>query len=164
MSRILLIGIPGAGKSTLAARLNRPVIALDNIRVGVSDGTPAGDYLARSHFLRACQEQSNAVFEFNGAGSHRHPVRLALLLLNEPLLTVYVRVSVSVSIARTTLRGTTVPFPTYGVDPAQALPEMIEVLESDFANGFWSSKPGWTAVALDGTRPTDELLAAVEGA
>ena len=163
MSRTLLIGLPGAGKSALAARLGGPFIALDDIRRERSDGTPAGDYLARSLFLRACQEQETAVFEFNAAGSHRHAVRRALSLLAAPLRTVLVRVPVDVALARVAARGTHVPIPDYGVDPAVAFPEMHHVLEKDLAEGYWSRLPGWSTLALDGTQPIDASLAALEG-
>jgi shikimate kinase len=164
MSRMLLIGLPGAGKSTLAARLGGPLVALDDIRREVSDGTPAGDYLARSMFLRACQAQESAVFEFNGAGSHRHAVRQALSMLKAPLRTVYLRVPVDIALARVAARVTRVPIPDYGVDPAVAFPEMRDVLEKDLAAGYWSSRPGSSAMVLDATQPIEAWLAALEGA
>ncbi|MGK4008504.1 AAA family ATPase [Sorangium sp. So ce1036] len=159
MSRVLLIGLPGAGKSTLAARLRLPIFALDEIRREVSDGTPAGDYLARSHFLRACQERDEAVFEFNGAGTHRHAVRLALSMLPMPLRTVYLRVPADVALARAAARGARVPRPDYGVDPFAAFQAMHDVLEEDLAAGYWSGRPGWSALALDGAQPLEALIA-----
>jgi shikimate kinase len=161
MSRTLIVGLPGAGKSTLAARLGLPVVALDEVRREVSDGTPAGDYLARSHFLRACQEREEAVFEFNGAGAHRHAARLALSMREAPLRTVYLRVPIDVALARVAARGTRVPCPDYGVDPAAAFPAMRDVLEEDFAAGYWSSRPGWSALVLDGTLSLDASIAAL---
>ena len=162
MSRTLLVGLPGAGKSTLAARLVGPVVALDDIRRATSDATPAGDYHARSLFFRECQERQQAVFEFNGAGSHRHAARLALSMVAVPLRIVYLRVPVDMARRRVAERGTHVPHPNYGVDAVTAFGQMAETLERDFAEGYWSARADWVAIALDGTLSIDELTNQLE--
>lgn len=158
MSRTLIIGLPGAGKSTLAARLPGTLVSLDEIRQATSDGTPAGDYQARAIFLRACQDVPDGVFEFNGAGSHRHAVRLALSLLPAPLRTLYLRVPVAVARARVARRATVVPCPDYGVDPSLAFPRMVDILEADWRGGYWCDRPTSSAFVLDGDRPPEVVL------
>ncbi len=138
-------------------------MSLDELRHEASDGTPAGDYLARSRFLRECQTRADAVFDFNGGGGHRHSVRLALAMLAVPLRIVYLRVPIRVALARFVARGTSVPFPDYGVDLPSGFTSMAEVLEDDLAKGFWTRHEGWTAIALDGMRAPEDILAELKG-
>lgn len=170
--RVLLIGLPGVGKSTLAEALKDrfvlPHFAIDAYRVEYADGTVAGDYFARAHFLRACGTQSRGVFEFSAVGAHRFATANAFREQPGALLTVWVDAPHGLREERLAKRGGRVPWPRYRVDETREAMEekAYEVLRMDLASGFWAQEPGWQAHRLDTDRSlgdaTTELLRLVQ--
>lgn len=157
--RILLIGLPGAGKSTLAEALTRryalPRFEIDEFRRQYADGTVAGDYLARTHFLRACGKEPRAIFEFSAVGVYRFDTATALREYPAPLLTLWVDAPKDLREERLAQRGGRLPWPRHN---PEATPEEIEarghaVLRQDLAAGFWTKGPGWRAHRLDAGGP-----------
>lgn len=163
--RILLIGLPGAGKTTLAAflyqRFGLPLFAMDGFRRAHGDGTVAGDCQARAHFLRACGTEARAVFEFSAVGIYRFETATALSEHPAPLLTIWVDAADGAREERLTARGGRIPWPR---DRADATREELEakgreVLRRDFERGFWKREPRWHAHRLDTTRSLEESQA-----
>lgn len=167
-TRILLIGLAGAGKTTLGTvlseRLGLQVHGLDDLRRSLSDGTVAGEALARSAFVRSCGLPGPAVYEFSAAGSHRATVRQALGEAGCPLVTAWIDTPSAVRRARLAARPDTVPLPNWGDRQAGVEETMEATLRSDFEIGWWAELPGWRALRLDGTRPSQELAHLVEDA
>ena len=159
--RILLVGLPGAGKTTvgavLAERLGLRVYRLDDLRRALADGTVAGDYLARSAFLRACGLSDAAVYEFSAAGYHRVAVRQAFREAGDALLTAWVDTPSAVRSARLAQRETSVPLPDWGIAPGAFDDAMTAKLRTDFERGWWQDGPGWQAMRLDGTDRPEHL-------
>jgi thymidylate kinase len=162
--RILLIGLSGAGKSTLADavsdRWRLPSFTIDGFRREHGDGTVAGDYFARAHFLRACSHVRQGIFEFSGSGIHRHAVRQAFREAPAPLLTVWLDVPHSRRRERLAARsGASLPWPGWklGVSSEAIDDEALKVLAQDFATRFWEGEPGWHARRLDVDIPLEEL-------
>ncbi len=165
-TRILLIGLAAAGKTTLGTllsqRIGLRVHRLDDLRRAQSDGTEAGDALARSAFLRACGLPEPAIYEFSAAGNRRAAVRQALNEGGHRLLTAWIDTPAAVRRERLAARPNTVPLPNWGARPPGIEETMEATLRSDFEAGWWAEPPGWRALRLDGTRPTDELVGLVE--
>lgn len=163
--RILLIGLPGAGKTTLAAFLNQrfglPLFAMDGFRCTYGDGTVAGDCQARAHFLRACGTETRAVFEFSAVGVYRFETATALAESPAPLLTIWVDAADAVREERLTKRGGRIPWPRYRTEATREELEAKgrEVLRRDFERGFWKREPNWHAHRLDTARSLDESQA-----
>lgn len=161
VTRILLVGLAGAGKTTvgalLAERLGLRVHRLDDLRRSIADGTIAGEYQARSAFLRTCGLPSPAIYEFSAAGYHRVAVRQAFRETQDALLTVWIDTPSSVRHERLARRGTSVPLPDWGIAPGAFDDAMTEKLRADFEGGWWEDGPGWRAMRLDGTSHPEEL-------
>lgn len=153
--RVLLIGLPGAGKSTLAAALKQqfglPLFEIDEFRRQHSDGTVAGDCFARAHFLRACGKEPRGIFEFSAVGVYRFDTANALREQKAPLLTVWVDAAPALREERLARRGGRIPWPRYRLDASrQELEEKgALVLREDYERGFWTSDPGWQVCRLD---------------
>ncbi|MES2644741.1 MAG: AAA family ATPase [Myxococcota bacterium] len=166
--KLLLVGLPGAGKTTvgdaLVARLGVPVHRLDTFRNALADGTVAGDYLARSAFLRACHAPNAAIYEFSAAGYHRVAVRQALREAGDTLLTVWIDTPGGVRAERLARRTSTVPLPDWGIAPGAFDDRMEAKLRADFDAGFWEIQPGWRGLRLDGTLPVETLVDTLVGA
>lgn len=161
VTRVLLIGLAGAGKTTvgelLAAKLGLAIHRLDDFRRTFADGSVAGDYLARSAFLRACGEDTPSIYEFSAAGYHRVAVRQAFMETGDSLLTVWIDTPTRVRRERLSQRRSSVPLPDWGIQ-AGAFDEAMEAkLQGDFDSGWWLKGPGWRAIRLAGTRPAEEL-------
>ncbi len=161
VTRILLIGLAGAGKTTvgalLAARLGLSVHRLDDLRGAIADGTVAGDYLARSAFLRACGLPGPAIYEFSAAGYHRVAVRQAFRETGDRLLTAWIDAPLSVRRERLARRESSVPLPNWGIAPGAFDDAMTAKLRADFEGGWWEDGPGWQALRLDGTGRPEQL-------
>ncbi len=170
--RVLLIGLPGAGKSTLSHTLQKrfglPHFEIDEFRRQHADGTIAGDCFARAYFLRACGTQPRGIFEFSAVGVYRYDTANALREYPAPLLTIWVDAPYALREERLARRGGRLPWPRYRLDVTQ---EEIEakghaVLQKDQECGFWTKGPGWQAHRLDTGRAlneaTGELLGLVE--
>lgn len=165
--RILLLGLAGAGKTTLGVELSRiqdlPLVRLDAFRESHGDGTIAGDYLARSLFLRACGTLREGLFEFSGAGFHRVSVRQAFREGSGPLLTVWVDTPHEERHRRLAKRGGRVPLPDWGLAPDANQEAMRDKLVVDLEMGFWASQPGWHAERVDGQQPVQANVERVCG-
>lgn len=81
--RVLVIGNMGSGKSTVATlvskRLGLRFFALDEFRTEHSDGSLAGEFLAKAEWFRQIQNHEECVLEFTGLGA-------GALLLKELLI------------------------------------------------------------------------------
>jgi len=161
-TKVLLAGLPGAGKTTIGAgvgsRLGIRVHRLDDFRASLSDGTIAGDYLARAAFLRACSQSGPAVYEFSAAGYHRIAVRQAFRESGDRLLVAWVDTPQHVRHERLSKRETSVPLPDWGIVPGANDAAMEDKLRSDFSDGWWNRQPGWTSLRLDGCLPVEDLV------
>ncbi|MDI7267219.1 MAG: hypothetical protein QME96_04430 [Myxococcota bacterium] len=163
--RVLLIGLPGGGKSTvaaaLAARHGLAHHSIDDFRRRYSDGTVAGDCLARSHLFRAFRAEARAVFEFSAAGKYRHDAASALRERPAPLLTAWLDTPRPIRERRLAARGGRVPCPVHahGLSDAEIDEAGERVLREDFAQGFWSRDPGWEARRIDTSGSLDAALA-----
>lgn len=159
LPRILLIGLSGTGKSTLAqrARLHSelPHFNIDAFRRQHGDGTVAGDYFARAHFLRACSTEPHGIFEFSGSGPHRFATRQAFRERPAPLLTVWLDVPHERRRERLATPREGVPWPDWKRVPSADVidEEGRKTLEQDFLHHFWEGPANWRAerLAADGS-------------
>lgn len=160
--RVLLIGLPGAGKSMLASALEQrfglPHFGIDGFRLQHSDGTVAGDFLARAHFLRHCGSEPRAVFEFSALGVYRFDTANALREHPAPLLTLWVDAPHTLREERLSQRGGRVPWPRHRLTETREQIEArgYEVLRTDYERGFWSQGPGWQAHRIDTSQTVEE--------
>ncbi len=163
--KILLIGLAGAGKSTLATALAEHLgwehHALDDHRRALADGSIAGDYLARAAFLRACAAPCSGIYEFGGCGPHRHGARLALEESGEPVHVVWIQTANEIRAARLAARDQALPRPSWGAAPDEVEAALEEVLRQDRVDGFWRHHEHFSEDVLDGTLPVEELLRSV---
>jgi predicted kinase len=163
--RVLLIGLPGGGKSALAAPLAErhglAHLSIDDFRRRYSDGTAAGDDLARSHFLRALGTETGGVFEFSAAGKRRHDAASALRERHGPLLTVWVDAPRPIRERRLAARGGHVSWPVHQHELSGAELDEVgaRVLRDDHAQGFWSRDLGWEARRIDTSGSLDAVIA-----
>jgi predicted kinase len=163
--KILLIGLAGAGKSRLAAhlgaRLGLAVHALDEHRRALSDGSVAGDYLARAAFLRACAGRASALLEFGGCGAHRHAVHLALEESGARVHTIWIDTPDPVRAQHLARRTGGPPLPRWALPLGAADADLRTVLQRDAEAGLWLNLPGWTFQVLAGDVDVEVQVEAV---
>ncbi len=111
--KVLIIGNIGSGKSTimevLQEMLGFKTVQIDKLRIEYSDGSFAGEYLAWSKFLEACENSLDMVLEFSGAGVHRHAVKQALS--KSAFKVIFVSTSVNTCLKRVNAVQPLTPYP-----------------------------------------------------
>jgi hypothetical protein len=154
VTRVLLVGLPGAGKTTLsrrlAERLGLPVLRVDDHRRLIGDGTVASEYRARGGFLEACATTTDAIIETAGLGAHRVALRHALESVLGPVCIATVWCDEASRVERLLARRVGVPQPDWGLPPTWEADKQAARLRDDFASGFWCVRPDWHHVEVRG--------------
>jgi hypothetical protein len=152
--RILLVGLPGAGKTTLsrrlAERLGLPVLRVDDHRRLVGDGMIGSEYRARAGFLDACATTPRAIIETAGLGTHRVGLRLALASLPTPVCVATVWCDEALRVERLLARRTGVPQPDWGLPPTWEADKQAARLREDHSTGFWRVREDWQHLEVRG--------------
>jgi len=164
--KILFIGTPGSGKTTLATRLSQdtglPFVSIDDCRIRYSDGTELGEERAWDHFLAECRRPVPAILEFSGMGLHVVEVRDSLLLSKMPVSVIWLVLPFDTCIARARSRKKPVPYPYPWAPLEYALPLVHDGI--DFAwEIIWCQEPQFHAMRREfsGIETVNEMYAAV---
>jgi DNA polymerase III delta prime subunit len=164
--KILLIGTPGSGKTTVAQRLARetgfPYASIDGCRIRYGDGTVEGEECAWEHFLAICRKPAPGILEFCGMGPHVEEVRDDLLCSTVPVSVIWLVLPLDTCIARASQRQKKIPSPYQWAPVAYSVPPIHE--GTGFAwDSIWRSEPHFHATRLEfsGTASVDEMYSAV---
>jgi len=165
--KILIIGTPGSGKTTLATVLSRdtgfPYTSIDECRICYSDGTVAGEERAWDHFLVECRRPVPEILEFSGMGPHVEEVRDNLLLSKIPVLVIWLVLPHNTCIGRARKRKKEIPYPFPWAPLEYSLPLIEDGI--DIAWGIiWDTEPDFRAVRQEfsGTSSVDEMFSAIK--
>jgi hypothetical protein len=138
--KVLVLGNIASGKSelsrALAGEMGWPATGIDDARLRLGDGSPAGEARAWSGFLAQAAEERPAVLECTGGGPFVHLLRLALRRSTLPWVVVLVHTPAPECLRRVGLRGLNVPYPDFGVP----LEEVVTNVEKDLdrlVGTFW---------------------------
>ncbi len=147
------MGLPGAGKSTVAAALGMDVVSRDEVRVALGAGLEEKDrlfaaVLTRAGALLAAGRDVAVDLPFS-AEAQRHAVRDRAAALGAGV--VLVLLDVPVDVAQRRVAGV----PHIAEDRS---PELVEAVAARFA------AVGSDVVRLDATRPVPELVSAIHAA
>lgn len=138
-TKVLLTGNIGSGKSTLAALITRQSgwghEAIDCYRQSFSDGSPAGEAFAWSHFLAHAQSATNGVYECTGAGPYRHLLAQALSLSKARIVRVALQAKPATCTQRLSERRWGTPYPFKDLPDTSILGLIGTELESIWAGG-----------------------------
>lgn len=139
ITKVLLTGNIGSGKSTLAALITRQSgwshESIDRYRQSFSDGSPAGEAFAWSHFLSHAQSATNGVYECTGAGPYRHLLSQALSLSKARIVRVALQATPATCAQRLNGRRWGTPYPFKDLPDASILRHIGTELESIWAGG-----------------------------
>lgn len=149
---ILCIGNLAAGKTEISSRLGsvlrQRLVAIDECRRELGDGTAAGEARAWSSFLSQIQMGEPMVAECSGGGPFTHLVRHALGAM--PYTVVFVRTPRDVCLDRIRVRGLNVPYPDFGV----AIEKVVDAVERDLDKQVVTTWNG-PRIDVDGTGPVE---------
>lgn len=148
-TKVLLTGNIGSGKSTLAALITRQSgwshESIDRYRQSFSDGSPAGEAFAWSHFLSHAQSATNGVYECTGAGPHRHLLTQALSLSKARIVRLALQATPATCAQRLNGRQWETPYPFKDLPDASILGQIGDELESIWASGNYLLIPEATS-------------------
>lgn len=138
--KVLVLGNIASGKSELSRALGHqtgwPVAGIDDARLRLGDGSPAGEARAWSRFLEQAAEDRPAVLECTGGGPFVHLLRLALRRSTLPWVVVLVHTPAPECLRRVGLRGLDVPYPDFGV-PLEEVVMRVEKEIDRLVGTFW---------------------------
>jgi hypothetical protein len=139
--KVLITGNIGSGKSTLAALITRQLgwshESIDRYRQLFSDGSPAGEALAWSHFLAHAQSASNSIYECSGAGPNRHLLAQALTLSKVRIVRVGLQAAPATCARRVVGRRWETPYPFNNLPDPNILEKISSELDSIWADGTY---------------------------
>ena len=139
--KILIIGNITSGKTTLGKKLEEMLeyefVRIDSIREEHLDGTVSGEYLCLHNFIKKMEQKNNAMFEFTGAGCHKHAIKRVLEQYPGKKLIVLCRTS-NIQIIEARIEKKTYSYEhPFGIDIRQHIYKVEEELKDDIKNEFW---------------------------
>ena len=164
--KILLIGTPGSGKTTIAQQLARdtgfPYASIDGCRIRYGDGTAGGEERAWEHFLAICRKPAPGILECCGLGPRVEEIRDDLLCSTIPVSVIWLVLPLDTCIARASQRQKNIPSPFPWAPVAYSVPLIHEGIGSAWEI-VWSREPQFHATRQEfpGTASVDEMYAAV---
>ena len=159
----IVVGAPGAGKSTLAQHLNREMGlsfgSIDHERRVHGDGTAAGEMRAWASFLSQIELGTCAGIEFSGSGPFVAHVKQAIRNSERAYRVIWVHAPCDVCVERVRARHLTTPYPFHGETIIETTRELHARLEREIPEeNHWPSKH---VLRLDGRLPGNQQMAAI---